>query len=144
MQNAANQALSSAYESILTDENLSSLSQVEAYLGEVFLPSAPAKPVSLMVIGRESSGSRRRFRKIQNIALSNTLQPRLSAPPVTCSAAGGLTVFALNKSLTGRNRSFKATLWQEAPCPFVTLETAHLGRIIFLLTFAPSAAQRYF
>jgi len=87
LQNAANQALSSAYASILTDEALASLSQVEADLGGVFLPSAPAKPVSLMIIGRETTGWLRGFRKIHEltradyIAASMTLHRELLNSP---------------------------------------------------------------
>lgn len=116
MQEALNQALSGAYQSILTDENLASLSQVEAYLGGVFLPSAPAKPVSLMIIGRENSGERRTSRNIQNIALSNTLQPRLST---ASNLLSGRAERVRSEQMSYRLQlEFQGHLWQEAPCPF--------------------------
>ncbi|HCJ28146.1 MAG TPA: hypothetical protein DHV63_02290 [Pseudomonas sp.] len=67
MQEATHQALSSAYESILTDETLDCLSQVETNLAGVFLPSAPAKPVSLMIVGRETTSWFGGFPKIHTM-----------------------------------------------------------------------------
>lgn len=55
MPEAIHEALSDAYQAILTDEALASLAEVEADLAGVFLPSAPLKPVSLMIVGRETT-----------------------------------------------------------------------------------------
>jgi hypothetical protein len=66
MQEATHQALSRAYQAILTDEALASLEQVETDLAGVFLPSAPANPVSLMIVGRETTSWFGGFRKIHS------------------------------------------------------------------------------
>jgi len=55
MPEAIHEALSDAYQAILTDQALACLAEVEADLAGVFLPSAPLKPVSLMIVGRETT-----------------------------------------------------------------------------------------
>lgn len=64
MQEATHKALGRAYQAILTDEAIATLKQVETNLEGVFLPSAPANPVSLMIVGRETTSWSGGFRKI--------------------------------------------------------------------------------
>lgn len=67
MQEATHQALSHAYQAILTDETVARLEPVEADLAGLFLPSAPAKPVSLMIVGRETTSWFGGFPKIHDM-----------------------------------------------------------------------------